>query len=96
MVLVPFDIVLLVLATLKMISLHPFQFVFDWFLAFDFGGKIRVDVKNVDFEYFGGIGGQVCAHVEFLIQIMKTKYYVFVGFSFSKMHEVKCMLMSNC
>jgi hypothetical protein len=68
---------LVVLAILKIISLHPFQFVFVWFLAFDFGGKIRVDVKNVHFEYFGGTQGQVCAHVQLLRHILKPKCYVF-------------------
>ena len=95
-VLVCYDVVLLMLAIFTVISLLPFRFVFVWFFAFDIGGQICVDVKNVDFGYSGGIHGQVmCDDVECLIHIMKSEDYVFVGFSFLKVYEVKCMLMSN-
>ena len=56
--------------------------MFVWFFVFDFGGQICVDAKYVDFGYFGGMQGQVCADVECSVHIMKSKYYVFVGYSF--------------
>ena len=43
MVLALFDIVLVMLATFKVISLLPFKFVIVLFFAFDFGCQICVD-----------------------------------------------------
>lgn len=97
MVLALFDIMLVMLAIFKVISFLPFCIVIFLFFAFDFGGQICVDGKNEDFGYPGGIQGQLCANVECSIHIMKSwKYYVFVGLSFLKVYNIKCMLMSNC